>query len=122
MNNARACYLAFIYFIACFCQYPVLSAQDTALLHQYRGEYKSATDDTSRINAIRRIGNWYSNTNGDSAILITEKGLALAREIKWTKGIAQCCLNIGVFFMNRSENDSALRYTNMALAAAYRSG
>jgi signal transduction histidine kinase/CheY-like chemotaxis protein len=118
MHIERTCCLFFIYMLSCFAAIPVLSAQDTAVLHQYRLEYAAATDDTSRINAIRRIGNWYSNTNGDSAIIITEKGLALAREINWTKGVAQCCLNIGVFFLNRSENDSALRYTNMALTAA----
>ncbi|MEO6166528.1 MAG: tetratricopeptide repeat protein [Chitinophagales bacterium] len=99
-----------------------LSAQDTAALAKYRLLYKEAPDDTSRVNALRRIGTTYLETTPDSAIFYSKKGLSLSIQIKWTKGIAQCCLNTGACFASKSEYDSALYYTNLALEPAVELG
>ncbi len=93
-------------------------AQELTDAEKYRMEYQSATDDTMRINALRKLGTTYANTHPDSAILLTRQALAAAKQAAWTKGIAQCGLNLGVYFQNITAYDSSLAYTNLALEAA----
>jgi len=96
----------------------MLFSQDTAQIKKYKDSIQIAKDDTSRINALRKTGNLFSGINPDSALYYTRKALSLAEKIKWTKGIAQNCLNMGVYLSNTSQYDSALYYDNKALEAA----
>ncbi len=95
-----------------------LHSQDTTGLHECQQAYIAAKDDTSRINALRKISVLYNTMNADTAIYFAKKALALAEKINWTKGIAQNCLNLGVFLMATSNYDSALYYDTKALEAA----
>jgi two-component system sensor histidine kinase UhpB len=92
--------------------------QDTLQLRKFRDSLMLAKDDTSRINALRKIGTLYRGINSDSAIYFTQKALGIAERIKWIKGIAQNCLNLGVFFAFISKYDSAIYFETKALQMA----
>lgn len=95
-----------------------LSAQDRELLHTFQQELTQATTDTGRINALRKMGTIFVNSDPDTAIVLTMQALELANKIEWTKGIAQCGLNLCTYFQNNSKYDSSLKYANLALTAA----
>lgn len=99
-----------------------LHAQDTEALQQYKQELSAATSDTGRINALRKMGTVFGNNNPDSAITLTMEALHLAKSISWTKGIAQCAVNLCSYFQNQSEYDSSLKYANIALASSLEVG
>lgn len=96
----------------------LLHSQDTVPVQELQNSFLLAKDDTSRINALRKIGNFYYGVKPDSAIYFTSKALALAEKINWTKGIAQNCLNLGNCFIYISKYDSAIYYETRALQAA----
>jgi len=95
-----------------------LHSQDTVMLRQLRDSVNAAKDDTSQINALRKLGNGYYRIQPDSAIYFTRKALTLAEKINWTKGIAQNCLNLGNYFIYISKYDSAIYFSTRALKAA----
>ncbi|MEP7129089.1 MAG: tetratricopeptide repeat protein, partial [Chitinophagales bacterium] len=99
-------------------KFSATTAQEPTDQEKYRLEYQHATDDTSRVNALRKLGTTYTNSNPDSAILITKLALATAKKAGWTKGLAQCSLNLGFYYQNSTAFDSSLAYNNLALAAA----
>ncbi|MGB3074455.1 MAG: ATP-binding protein [Chitinophagales bacterium] len=99
-------------------KFSAVTAQEMTDAEKYRLEYQHATDDTSRINALRKMGTTFTNSNPDSAIIFTKLALAAAKKAGWSKGIAQCSLNLGVYYQNSTSFDSAFAYTNLALEAA----
>lgn len=64
------------------------------------------------------MGTIFVNSDPDTAIVLTMQALELANKIEWTKGIAQCGLNLCTYFQNNSKYDSSLKYANLALTAA----
>ena len=106
-------------FIICFVlSSQILPAQKETDFAKYQQAVIAAKDDTSRINALREMGKYYSLDNADSAIIISRQALQLAEKIGWTKGIAQNALNLGYFQINSSRYDSGIYYETKALAAA----
>lgn len=93
-------------------------AMEISELQKYRAAFSTAVDDTSRINALRKIGTVFIYNHPDSAIYYTRRALDLAQTNQWSKGIAQCGLNLCVYYQNASRFDSALIYADMALEAA----
>ena len=94
------------------------AAQELTDEEKYRQEYQTAPSDTARINALRKLGTTFAFNQPDSAIKLTKLALAAAKKAGWTKGIAQCSLNLGVYFQSSTAYDSSLAYTNLALDAA----
>jgi two-component system, sensor histidine kinase and response regulator len=71
-------------------------------------ELQSATSDTSRVNVYYSISRFYWDKNADSALLIAQKGLDLARKINFKKGEALCLLTKGVVLVSKGEYPEAL--------------
>lgn len=92
--------------------------QDTVQLSKFHDSLMLAKDDTSRVNALRKIGTSYNGVQPDTAIYFTQKALALAEKIKWTKGISQNCLNLGTYYSSISVFDSAVYFETKALQGA----
>ena len=108
--------LLFLVGFLSYCSF--LYSQDSTELHTYQQALLSAKDDTSRINALRKIANAYEGIDIDSAIVFAKKALHFAETITWTKGIAQNSLNLGVYFMAVSKYDSSIYFETKALEAA----
>ncbi len=104
------------------CMHLPVTAQDREALHTYQQELVQATTDTGRINALRKMGTVFLNSDPDTAIVLTMQALHLANKIAWTKGIAQCGLNLCSYFQNSGKYDSSLKYANLALTAALEVG
>jgi signal transduction histidine kinase len=96
----------------------IILCQDREQIRMYSDSFRLAKDDTSRINALRRTGTFYRMIEPDSAIYFTKLALALSEKIKWTKGIAQSCLNLGADYIDVSKYDSAIFFETKALQAA----
>jgi two-component system, NarL family, sensor histidine kinase UhpB len=92
--------------------------QDKVQLRKFHDSLMLAKDDTSRINALRKIGTSYNGVQPHTAIYFTQKALALAEKIKWTKGISQNCLNLGTYYSTISVFDSAVYFETKALQGA----
>lgn len=76
--------------------------------------YKSSPIDTVKINALGDIAWKLKYNNPDSCRLVALKMLALAKEVKFHKGISAAYGTIGVSWFLKNEFDSALTYYNLA--------
>ena len=92
-------------------------AQDAAELNRFRMMAASPTD-TTKVNGLRGLGRAYLGIRADSAIYFNIQALRLAEHINWTKGIAQCSLNLGASYAYIGAYDSAILYSTRALAPA----
>lgn len=93
-------------------------AQDPVKLRLLHDTLANAPDDTSRINALRKIGGLFYGVMPDSNIFYHHRALALSEKIKWTKGMAQACLNLGSGMSFIGNYDSAIYFSTKALAPA----
>ncbi len=71
--------------------------------------------DTSRVMAYRNIARWYQNKNPDSAVLIADSALQLARKIDFKKGVVYALLTKGVSLDIKGKYPEALSYYFEAL-------
>lgn len=94
------------------------TGQDLARITRLRDSLSILKEDTFRVTALRQLGNLYYGIKADSAIYFTKKGLDLAGKLHWTKGIAQCALNLGNNFIYIAKYDSAVYYETRALEPA----
>jgi two-component system, NtrC family, sensor kinase len=76
------------------------------------------TVDTSRVLVLTNLGLQYRNTNPDSSIYFTEKGLALARQIKFKRGEAFALSTIGLSLREKGDLPKALELQIQALQIA----
>ncbi|MEP6465745.1 MAG: ATP-binding protein [Parafilimonas sp.] len=100
------------------CSFNATQSQDYNLNNAWKDSLRAAKDDTSRINALRKIGTLYNGVKPDSAIYFTQQALALAEKVNWIKGISQNCLNLGTYFSTISVFDSAVYFETKALQEA----
>ncbi|MFT3703160.1 MAG: tetratricopeptide repeat protein [Agriterribacter sp.] len=99
-----------------------INSQDTQRISRLMDSLSILKEDTVRVTVLRQLGNLYYSIQPDSAIYFTKKGLELAEKLNWTKGIAQCSLNLGNDFIYVSKYDSAIFYETKALDPAIRLG
>lgn len=76
--------------------------------------------DTAKVNAVVRGAAWLANRlkNSDQEAVLLEKGLALARQIGYTHGIAECENMLGVYNRENSHYEEAVTLHNQALGMA----
>jgi len=74
--------------------------------------------DTSRVLVLTNLGLQYRNTNPDSSVYFVEKGLALARQIKFKRGEAFALTTIGLALREKGELPKALELQFQALQIA----
>lgn len=71
-------------------------------------ELRSATNDTTRVNAYYAISRFYWTKNADSSLLMAQAGLDLATEINYKKGMAINLLTKGVILVSKGKYPEAL--------------
>nr|WP_162988902.1 tetratricopeptide repeat protein [Pedobacter schmidteae] len=71
--------------------------------------------DTNQIKIIYRISDAYKSIDSDSARYYTKRGLTLAKESNWPKGIAAFYDNLGSLYSNNGGYKIALQYYHLAL-------
>ena len=75
-------------------------------------------EDTSRVLVLTNLGLQYRNTNPDSSVYFAEKGLALARQIKFKRGEAFALTTIGLAMREKGDLPKALELEFQALQIA----
>lgn len=79
-------------------------------IKNYFLQLKSAKHDTDRVNIYYEVAQLYWFTNPDSALLMSQKGLDLAKKIDFKMGLARCYFTIGALFYYKSDYPAALSY------------
>lgn len=82
----------------------------------------TAPDDTNKVIAFRAVCGIMANTNPKQSVEFGWRGVALARKIKWDKGIAGCYLNLGNVYGILGKYDSAVLILDTALIYSKRVG
>ncbi|PZR34853.1 MAG: hypothetical protein DI538_16050 [Azospira oryzae] len=72
-------------------------------------------EDTNKVLAYVKLGSLYYQTNPDSFFRYTHQGLALARALKWKRGIANCTNNIGLLLSDTGNYSLAITYLKESL-------
>lgn len=104
-------------------QYPgPMHAQDATLVPAIRAEWKAATDDTLRADALARLCFNLIRTDPDSARLCGEEALALAKRIGNLRALGDAHNNLGWLEAEQGRLDSADAHLDRALAVFRRSG
>jgi signal transduction histidine kinase len=75
----------------------------------------SLADDTSKVVGLNDLALEISNSNTDSAILVSKQALQLAQKIKWKEGVAKSMHFLGLFYSNKGDNKLSLDYYFKAL-------
>jgi serine phosphatase RsbU (regulator of sigma subunit)/Tfp pilus assembly protein PilF len=68
------------------------------------------TADTMRVMALGQLSWRYQYDDFDTAIYYCNKGVELAKEVKWERGESRCLNNLGQYHKNISEFQKALDY------------
>jgi serine phosphatase RsbU (regulator of sigma subunit) len=73
---------------------------------------KAASQDTNRVNALKKLGNLMGLNIGsyDTAIVYYNQSLALAQKLNYKKGMAGCLVNLGIVSRRQSNYPQALSY------------
>ncbi|MES2836604.1 MAG: tetratricopeptide repeat protein [Bacteroidota bacterium] len=64
--------------------------------------------DSQKVNSLNKLFGYYSTTNNDSALIIAEKALEIAKIIKYEKGEAASYNNLGTVYFYTGNNAKAL--------------
>ena len=76
------------------------------------------TQDTERVNVLIRMAATYENTVMDSALLLCNQALILARHIGWKKGIANAQYGVGIYTDLKGNAQLGLAYEDSAMNLA----
>lgn len=74
--------------------------------------------DTGKINLLTKLSSNYSNIIPDSSLYYAQLSLELSKKINYPKGINNSLRQIGIYYLNTSEYDTALLYFKKALFVA----
>ena len=77
-----------------------------------------AKEDTTRVLTLAELGFQFRNSNSDSSFYFGQKGLALARQIKFQRGEALALSNIGLTMREKGDLPGALELEIQALKIA----
>ncbi|HEY2580834.1 MAG TPA: tetratricopeptide repeat protein [Mucilaginibacter sp.] len=69
-----------------------------------------AMPDTTRVVLLRNLGNGYSTSKPDSAMVYYQEGLELSRRINFMKGQKLCLNNLGNMFVEKGNYPKALNF------------
>jgi hypothetical protein len=103
--------LALLLFSACL----VLAAQDRSLIPELKADLATAKDDTTRADVLARICFNLIRSDPDSARLVGDQALALAKRIKNPKALGDAHNNLGWLSAEKGEFRRADSLLNIAL-------
>jgi signal transduction histidine kinase/DNA-binding response OmpR family regulator len=75
-----------------------------------------AKEDTNKVLLLNKISFVYQNINPDQGVAYGTRGLQMATDLKWDKGIAFAANAIGVNYLNKADYDKAIQYITRSLA------
>ena len=76
---------------------------------------RSEIADTTRVKLLGNLAYLYFNTSPDTSLILTQQGLALARQIGFVKGEAYCLYCLGSIFWVTGDYPKSLEYHLQAL-------
>ena len=65
-------------------------------------------NDTAKANSLAELSYLYTNIDTDSAILIAQNGISLAKDLRYKRGEAYCLVSLGRAYMHFGNSDLAL--------------
>lgn len=96
-------------------QFYFLQAQDKTLIDSLKHELEQRkTDDSTKISILINLNKNLKYSKPEEAKVYALKGIEISNRIDNKFGIAACNMHIGDYFLNKSENDSALHYYAIA--------
>ncbi|RYY37237.1 MAG: tetratricopeptide repeat protein [Sphingobacteriaceae bacterium] len=99
-----------------FCVQAFAQKQGLEAIDSLKQDLAANTEkDTNQVRLIYRIADGYSAVSSDSAMVYLTRGLSLAKQLNWQKGIAAFYNNIGNIYNDNSDYAKALKYYNNAL-------
>jgi signal transduction histidine kinase len=78
--------------------------------------------DTLRVSRLNALAFILRNSAAPAAERLGRQALALARRLRFDKGLTEAYFNMGYFLRTHSQYDSAIYYSRQALAASVRTG
>ncbi len=106
----------FIYYALIF-SFPlcVLHSQTTEIIDSLKYELKQRkVDDSVKVGILINLNKNLKYSKPEEAKAYALKGIEISNKIGHKFGIAACNMHIGDYYINKSENDSALHYYNIA--------
>ncbi len=97
--------LILLFFIG-FTGYNICNAQPT--IQKIMAELHAAKQDTNRVNVYYKLSYWYWSRNTDSALIMADSSLQLAKALGFKKGIALAYLSKGVSLESKGRYPEAL--------------
>ncbi len=89
-----------------------------ARLDSLLAELPRAKPDTNRVKLLNQISFTYATMNPTEGLNYANQALALARQLKWKKGVASSYSMLGNFYKNQSDYSKALSYYLSGLTIA----
>jgi tetratricopeptide (TPR) repeat protein len=99
-----------------FCLHAHAQKTGRLLVDSLIAELPEIKNDTLRARTYNRIFNELTLMNTDEALPYANKGLQLAKEMKWQKGISVFQNNVGRVYSDRGNYDSAIFYFTASVA------
>lgn len=90
-----------------------LDAQDIA--DSLLSQLKNASDDTNKVNLLRKIGVAQAHQNPKGAIGYWREAIQLARQLNYQSGLARCYSNLSTGYAYLALFDSAITYGDTAI-------
>jgi signal transduction histidine kinase len=83
--------------------------------HEHIQQILNAKSDTNKVKSLSDLCWDYRFKSADSALIFGNQALQLARELKFTKGIAQACNDIAIIYIDNAQYLRATKLLNESL-------
>ncbi len=93
-------------------------AQNQQKIDSLLNVFKTAKDDTSKVNYLNELGRELIYSNLDTAIILGNQALSLAEKLEWKRGIAKSMGFLGSCFSDKGNLNKSLDYFSNALKLA----
>ncbi|RYE22266.1 MAG: sensor histidine kinase [Sphingobacteriales bacterium] len=83
--------------------------------HSLLNELKTKPDDTAKTTLYGKLADAYDMVNPDSSVYYANKGIALAKNLKYDLGEGKLLQQLGIIYFRHKELDTAAMYFNQAM-------
>jgi two-component system, NtrC family, sensor kinase len=115
---SRSFILQRVFFILLFSNLCFKVAAQNTKIDSLKRLLENVLQDSTHVNLLVELSYQYENYKPDTALLLAQQGLMLAREIDYTSGQASCLNMIGLVFMTTGNYPQALQYLLQSLKAS----
>ncbi|WP_276391529.1 tetratricopeptide repeat protein [Eudoraea chungangensis] len=104
-----------LYLIVILLHFTLVQAQENQKLDSLLKLYEQLPDDTLKVNVLGKLYFEMRYSDMASSVVYAQKQLGLAKNLNYDNGIANGYSNIGNYYLNIGQGDSAKFYHNKAL-------